>query len=58
MTEWVLIMTMAYNGVAINSIKLPDKGSCYRVGTRFIAETSNHYYPKFICTEVKRAQND
>ena len=50
MTEWVLIIILNYNGVAMSTIKLPDKDSCYRVGTRFATRDSR----EFTCTEVRK----
>jgi hypothetical protein len=52
MTEWVLIMIMASsNGYAMNTIKVPDKSSCYRVGSRFEQVGGS---ASFVCTEIKK----
>jgi hypothetical protein len=52
MTEWVLIMIISAGNPSISTVKVSNKESCYRVGTRFVNGTSGH--PKFICTEVRR----
>jgi len=53
MTEWVLVMIMSANSPSASTVKVADKESCYRVGTRFVNGTGG-YYTKFICTEVRK----
>jgi hypothetical protein len=54
MTEWVLIMIISSSSPSMSTVKVSDKESCYRVGTRFVNGNHSHYYPKFICTEVRK----